>query len=194
MTFHPLKNKQNTSITGPPAQPGSLVNRGIIVWAAGGTEQERVHSSWGRIRSLILSQVLTTHTSIPQPFLSSFSRQNFTEKQNVDLQVLQLTQILWYQGVQDSGEELKLGLSAQDSALQHGQEPGDLLKGLFLGFLPALLCLVPIAVWFLLLLFFNFRKTATQMTWQPGLCLFKCMAFNIAAGTHSSCIRSNWKI
>ena len=25
---------------------------------------------------------------------------------------------LWYQGVQDSGEELKLGLSAQDSALQ----------------------------------------------------------------------------
>ena len=27
-------------------------------------------------------------------------------------------QILWYQGVQDSGEELKLGLSAQDSALQ----------------------------------------------------------------------------
>lgn len=27
-------------------------------------------------------------------------------------------QILWYQGVPGSGEELKLGLSAQDSALQ----------------------------------------------------------------------------
>lgn len=66
--------------------------------------------------------------------------------------------------MQDSGEELKLGLERPGFSLQLAREPGDLLKGPFLGFLPAL-CLVPIAVWFFVVCcFLIFRKTATQMT------------------------------
>lgn len=96
------------------------------------------------------------------------------EKQNVDLRVLQLANPSVPGSAGLCGEQLRLGLTAQDPALYQPRawRPSP-LKGPFLGFLPAQICLVPIAVCvFLIFLFLFWGDNHPDDAWWPELCLF----------------------
>lgn len=92
LTFPPVKQAG----TGPPVQPGLLANRGELSGLLQAQSRERVHRLASLSHCLVPSsapQPLSPFTSTPPPAYFSLlilKTKLFIEKQNVDLQILQL--------------------------------------------------------------------------------------------------------
>lgn len=109
------------------------------------------------------------HTSIPRAYSVFFLKTKLPIEKQMLICRFYSRQILQYQGVHDSGEELRLGLMPRTQLCNQPRawRPSP-LKGPFLFFLSAQICLVLTAVWF----FIFWEDNHPDDAWWPELCLF----------------------